>query len=96
MDKNENTNLKIREEHDIYFKNKNYWDQLRIAIALNVDGQIKENDNPDINGDTESCETKNKTDKAFIDFLYRFRSSISKERAKYCSNNYYFKQISFD
>ena len=74
----------------------NYWDQLRIAIALNVDGQIKELENPDINGDTEFCETKNKTDKAFIDFLYRFRASISKERAKYTSNKNYCKQIPFD
>ena len=94
--KNDKNDLKIREEHDIYFKNINYWDQLRIAIALNVDGQIKELETPDINGDTESCETKNKTDKAFIDFLYRFRASISKERAKYISNKNYYKQIPFD
>ena len=98
LDKNKNikNDLKIREQHDSYFKNMNYWDQLRIAIALNVDGQIKELENPDINGDTESCETKNKTDKAFIDFLYRFRASISKERAKYTSNKNYYKQIPFD
>ena len=94
--KNDKNDLKIREEHDNYFKNINYWDQLRIAIALNVDGQIKELETPDINGDTESCETKNKTDKAFIDFLYRFRASISKERAKYISNKNYYKQIPFD
>jgi magnesium-transporting ATPase (P-type) len=57
LDKNKNikNELKIREQHDIYFKNSNYWDQLRIAVALNVDGQIKELENPDINGDTESC-----------------------------------------
>ena len=94
--KNIKNELKIREQHDIYFKNSNFWDQLRIAIALNVDGQIKELENPDINGDTESCETKNKTDKAFIDFLYRFKASISGERAKYTSNKNYYKQIPFD
>ena len=98
LDKNKNikNELKIREQHDIYFKNSNYWDQLRIAVALNVDGQIKELENPDINGDTESCETKNKTDKAFIDFLYRFKVSISEERAKYTSNKKFYKQIPFD
>ena len=98
LDKNKNikNELKIRENHDIYFKNNNYWDQLRIAIALNVDGQIKELESPNINGDTEACETKNKTDIAFIDFLYRFRVSISKERAKYISNKNYYKQIPFD
>ena len=98
LDKNKNikNELKIREQHDIYFKNSNYWDQLRIAVALNVDGQIKELENPDINGDTESCETKNKTDKAFIDFLYRFKVSISEERVKYTSNKKFYKQIPFD
>ena len=94
--KKDKNDLKIRESHDIYFKNNNYWDQLRIAIALNVDGQIKELDSQDINGDTEYCETKNKTDKAFIDFLYRFRASISKERAKYTSDKKFYKQIPFD
>ena len=94
--KSQKNDLKIRENHDIYFKNNNYWDQLRIATALNVDGNIKLLDKPDINGDTESCETKNKTDRAFIDFLYRFRASISEERAKYCSDKKYYKQIPFD
>ena len=94
--KNVKNELKIREQHDIYFKNSNYWDQLRIAIALNVDGQIKELENRDINGDTESCETKNKTDRAFIDFLYRFKVSISEERTKYTSNKKFYKQIPFD
>ena len=44
----------------------------------------------------ETCETKNKTDKAFIDFLYRFRVSISEERTKYISNKNFYKQIPFD
>ena len=98
LDKNKNVKneLKIREKHDIYFKNSNYWDQLRIAVALNVDGQIKELESANINGDTETCETKNKTDKAFIDFLYRFRVSISEERTKYISNKNFYKQIPFD
>lgn len=61
-----------------------------------MDGNIKQLEKPDINGDTESCETKNKTDRAFIDFLYRFRASISEERAKYCSDKKYYKQIPFD
>ena len=94
--KNIKNELKIREGHDTYFKNSNYWDQLRIAIALNVDGQIRELENPDINGDTEACETKNKTDKAFIDFLYRFKCSIREERSKYTSNKKFYKQIPFD
>jgi Ca2+ transporting ATPase len=44
----------------------------------------------------EICETKNKTDKAFIDFLYRFRSPISVEKDKYLNSEDSFKQFPFD
>ena len=54
-----------------------------MAVALNVDASIKKLETENINGDMEICETKNKTDKAFIDFLYRFRSPISKQKEKY-------------
>ena len=47
---------KIREDHQKYFDNENYWDQLRIAIALNVDGNIKELEAPDNNGDIEHAQ----------------------------------------
>ena len=59
------------------FKNSNFLYQFCIFIALNVDRQIKELET------IEFCEKKNKTDKAFIDFLYRIKASISEERAKY-------------
>ena len=96
---NENSKLidfKIREDHQKYFSNENYWDQLKLSLALNVDGQIREFEEKDANGDMEYCETKNKTDKAFIDFLYRFRVSISGERLKFKSDKKYYKQIPFD
>ena len=96
LNKSQKTNLKIRESFENYFKNEKFWEQLKIAVALNIDGQINQLDAPDENGDTESCETKNKTDRAFIDFLYRFKVSISKERSKYISNKNYYKQIPFD
>ena len=44
----------------------------------------------------EICETNNKTDKVFIDFLYIFRIPISKEKEKYMSNEDSFKQFPFD
>ena len=88
--------FKVREDHQKYFSNENYWDNLKLSIALNVDGQIREFEQKDVNGDTEYCETKNKTDKAFIDFLYRFRVTISNERNKYLYDNKYYKQIPFD
>ena len=92
----ETTQKKMREDHMIYFKNENYWDILKTSIALNIDGAIKQFDSPNINGDMEECETKNKTDNAFIDFLYRFKSPISIERRKYINDKKYYKQIPFD
>ena len=93
---NHNFDYKIREDHQKYFSNENYWDQLKLSLALNVNGQIREFDEKDENGDMEYCETKNKTDKAFIDFLYRFRVSISNERQKFMYDKKYYKQIPFD
>ena len=50
----------------------------------------------DINGDIETYETKNKTDKAFIDFLYRFKSHIRVQKEKYISSDSNYKQFPFD
>jgi len=44
----------------------------------------------------EICETKNKTDKAFIEFLYRFKSPISIQKDKYLKNEGSYKQFPFD
>ena len=86
----------IREDYKNLFQNEKYWNTLRVSVALNVDGTIKKLDRPDINNDMEVCETKNKTDKAFIDFLYRFKSPISEQTEKYLSNPDNFKQFPFD
>ena len=94
---NNTDNVKqIREDYQKYFKNEKYWEILKVAIALNVESSITKFDNKDINGDTEKCETKNKTDKAFIDFLYRFKSPISIEKEKFLINKSFFKLFPFD
>ena len=80
----------------MYFHNKNFWNILRLSISLNIDGSIKKLDFPNINGDMEECESKNKTDKAFIDFLYRFKNQISKDREVYIPENEFYHQIPFD
>ena len=85
----------IREDPKKYF-GEQYWEILKVAIALNVESQIKKYEFRDINGDMEKCETKNKTDKAFIDFLYRFKSPISVEKEKYLKNQSFYKQFPFD
>ena len=86
----------IREDYKTLFDNDLYWETLKVALALNVDASIKKLEKEDINGDMEKCETKNKTDKAFIDFLYRFRAPISKEKEKYLKDESNFKQFPFD
>ena len=86
----------IREDYKTLFENDQYWETLKVALALNVDASIKKLDKVNINGDTEICETKNKTDKAFIDFLYRFKSPISVEKEKYLNNESSYKQFPFD
>ena len=86
----------IREDYTTLFENKKYWETLKVAVALNVDSSIKKLEKENINGDTEICETKNKTDKAFIDFLYRFKSPISIEKEKYLKDEASFKQFPFD
>ena len=86
----------IREDYTTLFKSEKYWNTLKVAIALNVDASIKKLDYENINGDKEICETKNKTDKAFIDFLYRFKSPISIQKEKYLKNESLYKQFPFD
>ena len=96
---NENNNneiKQIREDYKTLFENDLYWETLKIAIALNVDSNIKKLEKEDINGDLEICETKNKTDKAFIDFLYRFKAPISIEKNKFLKDEGSFKQFPFD
>ena len=85
---------KVRENHEKYFKNEKFWNLLRYAISLNVDGHVRYFDNANEDGDTEECETKNKTDLALINFLYRLRAPISKIKKKIPKENR--KQIAFD
>ena len=95
-DDNNKNDKQIREDYKTIFSNQTYWDTLKLAIALNVDSTITKLNEPDINGDMEICETKNKTDKAFIDFLYRFKSPISVEKEKFLKVEGTFKQFPFD
>ena len=77
-------------DHSDLFENDNYWDVLYSAIALNVDCTINKLDQPDLFGDTETFDSKNKTDKGFIEFLYQYKSPLSTKREMYLSdpNNY--------
>ena len=85
---------KIREEHNTYFQNENYWELLRTSLSLNVDCHINTLSQPNINGDTEECNSKNKTDNALINFLYRVKSPISEILNNYEKEDK--KQVPFD
>ncbi len=85
---------KIREEHQKYFENETYWNLLRTALSVNVDCIINYFTKPDVNGDLEECESKNKTDKALINFLYRVKSPVSEILDKYTKEDK--KQSPFD
>ena len=93
---NDIANQKMRENPKTYFSCDNYWNILKMAIALNIDGTIKVLEKANEYGDTEECETKNKTDKAFIDFLFRFKAPISHERETYIASSHCVKQNPFD
>ena len=86
----------IREDYTNIIQNEKYWNLIKTSIALNVDCVIKTLERVNINGDSETCDTKNKTDKAFIDFIYRYKSPISKERDKYLIDENSYKQFPFD
>ncbi len=86
----------IREDsHDNITTNDNYWNILKEAISLNVDCTVTKLELPNENGDTETYETKNKTDKAFIDFLYRFKTTLFETR-EILSESELVKQFPFD
>ncbi len=87
---------KIRVEHTELIENQEYWDVLYSAIALNVDCTINKLTQPNINGDTEKAETKNKTDQGFIEFLYQYKSPISVKKELYLSNPENYQVSPFD
>ena len=89
-------NKKKREEPSVLFPNEVYWDTLYTAIALNVDSTIIKLEKEDQNGDKETYETKNKTDKGFIEFLYQFKSPLSPKKELYLSNIDLYKISPFD
>ena len=68
-----NYGKKLRNNYKLIIDNDKYWETLRMSISVNVDCDIMPLSKTDINGDTESCTAKNKTDKAFTEFLYQFK-----------------------
>ena len=91
-----NFGKKIRSNYNLIIDNDNYWEILQMSISVNVECEITPLIKPDINGDMETCSTRNKTDKAFTEFLYQFKSPVSFYRNKLLANNFNFKKLPFD
>ena len=91
-----NFGKKIRSNYNLIIDNDNYWEILQMSISVNVECEITPLFKPDINGDMETCSTRNKTDKAFTEFLYQFKSPVSFYRNKLLTNNFNFKKLPFD
>ncbi|MBP3801323.1 MAG: cation-translocating P-type ATPase [Clostridia bacterium] len=87
---------KLRQDRTDIIQNNNYWDVLRTTVSLNVDATITKLNSPNQDGDTEVCDSKNKTDKGFIEFLYQFRSPISEEKEIYMNSPENYKLFPFD
>ena len=94
--KNTNTAKRLRKDHKSIFPNDNYWDILYSAIALNVDCIINKLSQPNINGDMETFDTKNKTDQGFIEFLYQYKSPVSAKKELYLASPENYKISPFD
>ena len=93
---NDETQMKKLRENPLDIFNEDYFNILRTAISLNVECTITRLNEPDINGDYEVCDTKNKTDLAFIEFLHQMKTPISEEKDKYLSSSENYKQFPFD
>jgi len=91
-----NFGKKLRNHYSLIIDNETFWETLQMSISVNVDCEIIPLAQSNINGDTEECTTKNKTDKAFTEFLYQFKSPVSKYRDRLLSNNYNYKKLPFD
>ena len=79
---------------DEYF-NKNYFNLLKVGLGVNIVATINELDTPDEKGRTESITECNKTDFAFVNFLYQLKVMINPIRKQYYPSNGTVKQIPF-
>ena len=79
------------------FNNENYWETLELAMSLNIECQIQNMDKDDeIDGSYEKCDSWNKTDKSFINFLNKFGVSIVDNYDYYLSEPENYKLFEFN
>ena len=95
--KKKEINQNQKKNHEEFFENKEFWEILKNSIGLNVDYTIKSIENQNINEkDKDFYEAKNKTDKAFIEFLLQYQIDIEQDINKQyleLNNN---KKLPFD
>ena len=87
---------KIRSNYNMNVDNEKYYEILHMSISTNADCEITSLIKLDIKGDMETCSARNKADKTFVEFSYRFKSPVTIYRNKILSNNYNYKKLLFD
>ena len=95
-----NNNIKINNCNKNYkeiFENEDYWKILYISIGLNVEYSLKTIENNKLNEkEKDIYEAKNKTDKAFIDFLLQYQIDLDKDITKNYIELDNYKKFPFD
>ena len=92
-----NDNQKIKLNPLDVFSNENYWEILKLAMSLNIECQIQNMDKDDeIDDMYEKCDSWNKTDKSFLNFLNKFGVSIVDKYDYYLSEPDNYKIFEFN
>ena len=83
--------------HEEIIDNEEFWNLLSTSIGINVDYSLKSKESYKLDEDGEYIyEAKNKTDKAFIDFLLKYQTNVDIDiTKKYIESNNY-KKFPFD
>ena len=93
---NNTSNINKRNYEEI-IENKDYWKILNTSIGLNVDYSLKSIEKKKLTQEERDIyEAKNKTDKAFIEFLLQFQIDVEKDLTKYYIELNNYKKLPFD
>jgi len=88
---------KNKRSYEEILNNKEYWEILRNSIGLNVDYTIKSIESNKLNEEVkDNYEAKNKTDKAFIEFLLDYNIDLDKDITKSYLESDNYKKFPFD
>ena len=92
-----NSNEEYKNKHEDIFENEEYWKILSTSIGINVDYSLKSKESYKLSEDEQYIyEAKNKTDKAFIDFLLNYQINVDTDITKNYIESNNCKKFPFD